>query len=75
MVMHWHRDHTVAQGAGESPSPEVFQNHRGLALRTMVSGHGVGLVLGFGILEVFSSLNESMTTALLASASIAEIPL
>jgi len=33
------------------------------------------LVLGFGILEVFSSLNESMTTALLASASIAEIPL
>lgn len=45
---------------GESPSPEVVQNCRGVAL-----GHGQWARcdgLGLGILEVLSNLNESVTS-------------
>ena len=44
-----------------SPSPEVFKNHGDVSLRNMVSGYGGGeLGLDLRILEVFSSLNDSM---------------
>ena len=46
---------------GESLSLEVSKNHRDVALRDMVSGHGGdGLGLGLGIIELFPSLDNSM---------------
>ena len=49
----------------ESPSLEVFKNHGDVALRDVVTGHGgVGLGLDLGILEVFSSLDDSMKEAM-----------
>jgi len=40
---------------------EVFQNHRDVALRVMARGNGGDeLGLDWGILEVFSSLNDSV---------------
>ena len=45
----------------KSPSLEVLKNHGDVALRDVVSGHGEGgLGLDLMILEVFSSLNDSM---------------
>ena len=44
MLRHWHR---LPRGVVESPSLEVLKNHRDVALRDMVSGHGGdGLVVG-----------------------------
>ena len=52
---------TAAQEVGKSPSLEVFQNHRDVALRDVVSGHGGGgMRLDLGTLEVFSNLNDSV---------------
>lgn len=39
-----------------SPSLEMFKSHGGMALRDTASRHGGG---GLGILETFSSLNNS----------------
>ena len=46
-------------GGGQSPSLEGFKKCRDVALRDVVSGGG-GLGLDLVILEVFSSLNDSM---------------
>ena len=44
-----------------SPSLEVFENCRSVALRDVASGHGGGGVgLDLGILGVFSNLNDSV---------------
>lgn len=46
----------------ESPSLEVFKNHRDVALSDMVSGHGGdGSTVDQMISVVFPSLNDSMT--------------
>ena len=46
---------------GESLSLEVSKNHRDVALRDMVSGHGGdGLGLDLGIIELFSNFDNSM---------------
>ena len=46
-----------------SPSLEVFKNCVDVALRNMVNGHGGnGLGLDLMILELFSNLNDSMTS-------------
>ena len=58
--MHWHRLPGEVVG---SPSVEVFQNYGDVARRDVVSGHGGGgggLVLDLVILEIFSSLNNTM---------------
>ena len=40
---------------------EVFRNHGDVALRDMVSGHGGnGMGLDYGVLEIFSNLNDSV---------------
>ena len=45
----------------ESPSLEVCRKSTDVALRDMLSGHGVmGWWLDYMILEVFSKLNDSM---------------
>ena len=53
-----------AQAAWEvvrSSSLGVFQNHRDVALRDVVGGHGeMGCCLDVSILEVFSNLNDSV---------------
>ena len=52
---------TAAQEVVGSPSMEELQNCGDVVLRNMVSGHdGGGLGLDLLILEVFSSLNDSM---------------
>ena len=57
--MPWHRLPREVVG---SPSLEVFQNRGDVTLRDVVNGHGGGeLGLNLSILEVFSSLNYSMT--------------
>ena len=44
----------------ESPSLEVFKNHRDVALRDVVSGHGGGgLGLDSMILVIFTNLYDS----------------
>ena len=51
----------ATQEVGQFPSLEVFQNHRDVALRDVVSGHGGGgMRLDLGTLEVFSNLNDSL---------------
>ena len=55
VVMRWHS----CSGSGGSPSLEVFQSHGDVALMEVGSGHSGG-GLGLGILEAFSSLNDSM---------------
>jgi len=56
--MHWHR---LPREVVESPSQRVFKNHGDVAQRDVGSGHnGDGLGLDLRILEVFSSLNDSM---------------
>ena len=58
VVMHWHRLPRVVMG---SPSLEVFQNCRDVALRDVVSGHGGDvLMIGLDILVVFFNLNDSV---------------
>lgn len=50
-------------GSGASTTPQllVFKEHRDVALGDIVSGHGgSGLVLGLGVLEVFSNPNDPM---------------
>jgi len=59
-VVKW--QHRLPREVVESPSLEVFENHGDVALRGMVSGHGGdGLGLGWGMVEVFSILNASMS--------------
>ena len=48
---------TAAQGSGESPSLEVFSDHRDVALGNVVSGMGWGWT---GDLRGFFHLNESV---------------
>ena len=50
---------TAAHGVVGSPSLEVSQSCGDVALRDVGSGHGGG-GLGWGILEVFSNLNDSV---------------
>jgi len=52
---------TATQGVVGSPSLEVFQNCGEVALRDMISGHGVDvLTVGLGDLSGFSKLYDSM---------------
>ena len=51
----------------ESLSLEVFENHGGVTLGDMVSGHsGGGLGLNLGLLEVFCNLYDSMKSGKLS---------
>ena len=59
-VMQWH---SCPRRWWSPPPLEVFQNCVDVALRDVVSGHGGGgggLVLDLVILEIFSSLNNTM---------------
>ena len=53
VMVHWHRM--------ESPSLEVFKNGGDVVMRDVLSEHvGGGLGLDFGVLVVFSNLNNDM---------------
>ena len=56
--MQWHR---LPREVGESPSLEVSEKCVDVALKDVVSGHGLGgLGLDWKVLVVFSNLNSSM---------------
>jgi len=57
MIVHWH---WLSLEVVELLSLEVFKEHGDVALRDVVSGMVGWVGLDLGIVEVFSSLNDSI---------------